>query len=281
MRVVFRELSGQPMLAFTVDGHLRARPRFDEEAAVHADRVGKVFKERVKSAFFDKELRRFSGVELKVQVGTDRDLGLLHVAKLVSDALVEAKVLKNDRMGDVTGITVSRRTWANNEHSVELIHEGSKLASARFRAVAAEWRTPTPLTHGLLHGPNWDAAHEYHATLLADWEEIRESAGFAFEVQDLETLLEIGHNDWLTRGFNLLIGISSQRRNMDLDNVAFYALDMLTLAMRDRGLEVPLDQIVGFVSVQLQDGFDGIHVQLKFNPAHKGRFQRLGQVAFS
>lgn len=267
MKVGYRELTGNLMLDFVLEGALLARPGFEDDEDVRPDRIAQVFRERVRVAFADEPALRLTDATLAIGIGTERDLGLLHVAKLVSDALVDVRVLRDDRVGGVRAIDVYRVSWTPHRHWVRVADSTGRAYRREFDAVAAEWRTPTPIIQGALRGGRWETATDYIDWLHHVWQTASDDGAFRFVPGEMAVLEELGHQHAGVRRFSLQIDVQTERRNVDLDNVALYVLDMLTLAMRDHDVHTPLDRLVGHIHVNhVEEHPDAVRAKLRWEP---------------
>jgi hypothetical protein len=259
VKVAARELTGNLVLDFELEGAIRPRPGFEDEEKAHPDRI------RVSMA--DLARRRFNNAALSIGIGTDRDLGLLHVAKVVADALVDIGALRDDRIGSVTAIDVYRYARSQHRHWINLVDSDGESHRRDFTAIAAEWRTPSPQLQGALRGRTWETATDYVDHLRREWETASESGAFRFVPTEIGVLEELGHRHAGVRSFSLQIDVQTRRRDLDLDNVALYVLDMLTLAMRDQGMSTPLDRVVGHIRVNHDyEHPDRVGAKLRWQP---------------
>lgn len=271
MRVAYCELRDQYVLDLNIPvERLHTRPRYADKDVPWNDRLGQVFRERVRVAFLDAGSPKLVDATLKLGVASPLKLGLLHVEKLISDALVDVGVLAGDHVGQVSRIEVYRRrfdflsrrlgTEARDLQLVEVAAPGHEPIRREFYAIASERRPPTAAVDYMFDGIA-DNPSSYRSR-LQDIAFDNEELGQLRLMTDL--IKEFSQQRGLEAGglFRLSIRISTTRIDLDLDNAGLFVLDLLAARLAELGVSVPLDQMVGRLHVTHEAGDEGFAARL-------------------
>ena len=263
MRVLFNELTDRYLLELNLPtDRVIGRPRYADEDIPWNDRLAQTFRERVRTAFLDAGRPQLHDVKLRVGVASPLRLGLLHVEKIVSDALVDVGVLRGDRIGDVRRIEVRRRLHHVHDdlQAVEVEAQSGMSIQREFYAIASERRPPTPAVDFAFDGMSEDpAAYARHLEQIAF--DAQESDQLRL-MSEMARRLEGSHSTDLGRYFWLTMRVSTYDRLVDLDNAGLFVLDLLTARLKELGLQTPLDQLVGRLHVTHVPGPGGYEARL-------------------
>lgn len=283
LEATVNELLNKRMVDFSIDGRILTRARADDSGEAWNDRLAAVFRERVRAAFIDAGAPQMEGVALQIGVSSELDLGLLHVEKVVSDALTDVGVIRNDRAGTVRSIEVYRyrnirdREVDHQWVTVARVADRAARISRDFVAVAAEWRQMTQLTDYALQGAVWTNPDEYRAALERRWTEAEATGSARLNMEHVRYLEELGYQDLQANQFELQIEVCSELPTFDLDNAALFALDVLALRLLEEGVVTPLDRIVGRLMVDYRRGPDAVRASVALRPRRIPRRNAGGQ----
>lgn len=236
-----------------------------------ADRLAQCFKGRVRTAatLTPCRLNRSRLVNLVVLVGSP-NVRLLHVEKLVADALVDAGHLTSDRFGPLESVAVYRQRNVSHEWVQALIKQDDQtlFKTPKIDVPVQEWRTITALSDYSLRGKRWTSPEDYHSALL-DALQSAPSDVRALDRDLVELLRRLEAGDKLVgKGLTLEIevGISPDLFTFDLDNAGLFVLDCLARWSSEIGITsepLALDSVVENVIVRGAPITTGFAVTLK------------------
>jgi len=265
MKMIALELKGR-MSVDVEHSLIAARSRLrSAEADVRPDHLTQAFKDRLRAAARASNpnaIESVSDVHLRIHVHSPLSLGLLHVAKVVSDALVAERWLQTDRAGVVSRISIDRQQCAAKDESLSAeLYPAAGPASSPLRTLPVvqtpvhEWRSPTPRSGYVLDG-RWKSPDEYRNALRSLW---IDAEGSRIDSSQLVELASAGPHSLLARGLELYLRITVNRTQpFDLDNAALFVLDALALRLAEEtGLHhISLDRLVPRVRVELGTAAD-------------------------
>jgi len=216
--------------------------------AVVSDRVCQSMKSQVRKVAESSE--RTVRVKIVYEVCAERRVGLIRVAKVVTDALKNAGVIPDDHRTHLPEVEIRRGSPDRESRPYVDIKvadtEGVIVFERRVYVEPCEWRPAARRRESALAGP-W-------ASYDAFSEAAKSAAISSFRPSELQ-------NNDIAFFKEIRITTTSQAR-FDLDNVALMVNSVITEALKPMGLEVPFDEIVDKVVLRHRTGRDVVHIQV-------------------